>query len=103
MQRRNWSNLSVLITGGSGFVGANLARALLLLNANVIVLERDRVAPCALDLLGVRTNLTVITGSVEDLALCERILNEYQPSMVFHLAAQALVGAANRSPLATFD
>lgn len=103
MQRNDWSNRAVLITGGSGFVGANLARALLSLNATVIVLERDRVSPNALDLFAIREKVNVVNGSVEDLTLCERVLNEYQPNAVFHLAAQALVGAANRSPLATFD
>jgi len=32
-----------------------------------------------------------------------RILNEYEIDAVFHLAAQALVGAANRSPVSTFE
>ena len=103
MQRSDWSTRTILITGGSGFVGANLAQGLLSLNASVIVLERDRVSPNTLDLFGIREQLNIITGSVEDLPLCERVLNEYRPNVVFHLAAQALVGAANNSPLSTFD
>ena len=103
MNRSDWSTRTVLVTGGSGFVGANLAQGLLSLNAEVIVLERDRVSPNTLDLFGIREQLNIVTGSVEDLALCERVLNEYRPNVVFHLAAQALVGAANNSPLSTFD
>ncbi|MFL6468488.1 MAG: NAD-dependent epimerase/dehydratase family protein [Pyrinomonadaceae bacterium] len=103
MKRSEWCNQTVLITGGSGFVGANLAAKLHDLGSSLVVLERDRVSPNSLDLLELRDHVTVVTGSVEDLELCERILNEYQPNVVFHLAAQALVGAANRSPLSTFD
>jgi len=103
MKRTDWANQVALVTGGSGFVGANLTVKLLSLGARVIVLERDRPAPNSLDVLGIREKATLVTGSVEDIDLCERLLNEYQPAFVFHLAAQALVGAANRSPLSTFE
>ena len=98
-----WVGRTVFITGGSGFVGANLAGKLVTLGASVVCLERDRVSPNSLDVLDLREKVTVVAGSVEDISLIERILNEYQPDAVFHLAAQALVGAANRSPLATFE
>ncbi|MFY9616272.1 MAG: NAD-dependent epimerase/dehydratase family protein, partial [Candidatus Dormiibacterota bacterium] len=45
----------------------------------------------------------MVHGSVEDHALAARVLNEYEVDTVFHLAAQALVGAANRSPVSTFE
>jgi CDP-glucose 4,6-dehydratase len=35
--------------------------------------------------------------------LIERVLNNYEIKTVFHLAAQAIVGAANRNPVETFD
>ncbi|PYS88472.1 MAG: sugar dehydratase [Acidobacteria bacterium] len=103
MDRTEWANQVALVTGGSGFVGANLTAKLLSLGTQVIVLERDRPAPNSLDVLGIRDKTTLVTGSVDDLFLCERLLNDYQPGFVFHLAAQALVGAANRSPLSTFE
>jgi len=71
--------------------------------ANVVSLQRDEVQPNSLDLLRLRDKLTVINGSVDDLPLMSRILNEYEIDAVFHLAAQALVGAANRSPVSTFE
>lgn len=98
-----WSQRTVFVTGGSGFVGANLAKRLVREGSNVVVLERDRTSPNSLDLFQLRERVTVIAGSVEDIALMERVLNEYRPSYVFHLAAQALVNAANRSPLSTFE
>lgn len=94
---------TVVVTGGSGFVGANLTKRLVSEGARVIVVERDRVSPNSLDVFTLREKVDVVTGSVDDLALMERIINEFQPEFVFHLAAQALVNAANRSPVSTFE
>jgi CDP-glucose 4,6-dehydratase len=44
-----------------------------------------------------------VHGAVEDYALLERVLNEYEVDTVFHLAAQTLVTVANQNPLSTFS
>ncbi len=98
-----WQDRNTFVTGGTGFVGANLVAGLVKLGASVICLERDVVHPNSLDIFGLRDSVTVVSGSIEDLPLIERILNEYEIDSVFHLAAQALVGVANRSPLSTFE
>lgn len=98
-----WNGRTSFVTGATGFVGANLAAALVSAGSKVICLQRDEVQPNSLDLLGLREKVTVVNGSVDDLALMSRILNEYDVEAVFHLAAQALVGAANRSPVSTFE
>lgn len=98
-----WRDRNTFVTGGTGFVGANLVAGLVRLGARVVCLERDVVQPNSLDVFGLRGSVTVVSGSIEDLPLIERVLNEYEIDSVFHLAAQALVGAANRSPLSTFE
>lgn len=98
-----WNGRTSFVTGAAGFVGANLACELAARGSNVVCLQRDEVKPNSLDLLALRDKTTVVNGSVDDLALMTRILNEYEVEAVFHLAAQALVGAANRSPLSTFE
>ena len=35
--------------------------------------------------------------------LLERVLGEYEIEVVFHLAAQTIVGIANRNPISTFE
>lgn len=45
----------------------------------------------------------MVRGEVEDAVLLERILNEYEIDVVFHLAAQTIVGTANRNPVSTFE
>ncbi|MEZ5346083.1 MAG: GDP-mannose 4,6-dehydratase [Pyrinomonadaceae bacterium] len=98
-----WKNRNAFVTGAAGFVGAHVVRKLVENSANVFCLQRDETHPNALDLLGLRNKVTVIRGSVDDLNLMARILNENEIDAVFHLAAQALVGVANRSPLSTFE
>ncbi|MBV9124985.1 MAG: NAD-dependent epimerase/dehydratase family protein [Planctomycetes bacterium] len=98
-----WKNKTTFVTGATGFVGAHVARALVEQGARVVCLQRDAVRSNSLDIFDLRTRLTVIQGQLEDFALMERIINEYEVDAVFHLAAQALVGAANRSPISTFE
>lgn len=47
-------------------------------------------------------SVTVVRGDVCDQALLERALGEYETDTVFHLAAQTIVGVANRNPVGTF-
>lgn len=98
-----WKNKTAFVTGATGFVGAHIARSLVEQGARVICLQRDNVRANSLDNFDIRSKVTVINGQLEDFSLIERIINEYEIEAVFHLAAQALVGAANRSPLSTFE
>jgi CDP-glucose 4,6-dehydratase len=56
-----------------------------------------------LDIHGIRDEINLIYGSITDFTLVERVFNEYEIDTCFHLAAQALVVAANRAPLSTFE
>lgn len=98
-----WNNRTAFVTGATGFVGSHIARLLVEQGARVVCLQRDAVKSNSLDLFDLRRRVTVVTGSIEDHSLMERILAEYEIESVFHLAAQAIVGAANRSPLSTFE
>lgn len=101
--RGPWPGRGVLVTGASGFFGAWLTRALLAAGARVVALVRDEPHPSALDLFALRERVTRVPGAVEDAAAVERALVEYDASVVFHLAAQTLVGPARQSPVATFE
>lgn len=98
-----WQNRTAFVTGATGFVGAHITQTLLAQGARVICLQRDAEQPTALDLFGLRAHVTILNGALEDFTLLERALNEYDVEAVFHLAAQAIVGAANHSPLSTFE
>jgi CDP-glucose 4,6-dehydratase len=98
-----WNNRQAFVTGATGFIGAQVTKKLVEAGAFVVCLQRDGVRANSLDLFDLRRRVTVVNGAVEDFALIERAINEYEIEAVFHLAAQAIVGAANRSPLSTFE
>lgn len=98
-----WKDRPVFVTGATGLLGSWLTRKLVELGANVVVLIRDWVPESELFQNGPIANTTVIRGDLTDQELIERVLNEYEIASVFHLAAQTIVGTANRSPVSTFE
>lgn len=99
----HWRGRRALVTGAGGFLGSHLARTLAEAGAEVTVILRDEPALNAFDLHGLAAMTNVVRGSVTDLAVVQRAVNEYEIDTCFHLAAQALVGAANDAPLSTFE
>jgi CDP-glucose 4,6-dehydratase len=98
-----WQDRRVFVTGGTGLVGAWTVRALLERGAHVVALVRDQVPDSELVQGGWLSRMDVVHGCVENQPLLERALAEYEIQTVFHLAAQTIVGIANRSPLSTFE
>jgi CDP-glucose 4,6-dehydratase len=94
---------SVFVTGGYGLLGTWLVRALLERGDRVVVLRRDDPSASALRAEGLEARCEVVPGDVCDGVAVERALGDYEVDTVFHLAAQTLVGTANRSPLPTFE
>lgn len=94
---------SVLVTGGYGLLGSWLVRALVDRGDRVVALQRDRTPRSALLLGDLERQIDVVHGDLCDPGLVARALGEYEVDTVFHLAAQTIVGTANRSPLATFE
>lgn len=98
-----WNDRPVFVTGATGLLGSWLTRKLVDLGADVVVLIRDWVPESELLQNGALAATTVIRGDLTDQELTERVLNEYEIATVFHLAAQTIVGTANRSPVSTFE
>lgn len=98
-----WRDRNVFVTGGTGFLGSWLTQALIVRGANVIGLVRDQVADSRLFRAGLADRMTVVYGALEDYATINRAIAEYEVSAVFHIAAQAIVGVANRNPISTFE
>ncbi len=98
-----WQDRRVFVTGCTGLVGAWTVRALMERGAHVVGLVRDGVPGSELARSGLLEHIDVVRGCVEDHPLLERILGEYEIQTVLHLAAQTIVGIANRGPLSTFE
>lgn len=103
MNKTFWQDRPVFVTGASGLLGGWLVKRLVESGADVVCLMRDWVPQSEL----VRSNLIekvkVVRGDVQDQALLERTLGEYEIQSVFHLAAQTIVTIANRNPISTFE
>jgi CDP-glucose 4,6-dehydratase len=97
-----WLDRPTLITGATGLVGGWLVKRLLGAKADVVCLIRDRVPQSELTRTGLATRVKVVQGDVQDQALLERVLGEYEIDTVIHLAAQTIVPIANRNPVSTF-
>lgn len=98
-----WRDRPVLVTGATGLLGGWLVEALLERGAHVVGIVRDGVPRSRVVQERVIDRIDVARGDVRDGELVERVLAEYEIECVFHLAAQTIVGIANRAPLSTFD
>lgn len=98
-----WREKRVLLTGHTGFKGSWLALWLHRLGAKVIGISLTPVTtPNLFDLASIETITDSHFCDIRDAALLAALINKAQPEIVFHLAAQALVRAGYRDPLATF-
>src|SRR6266851_5687591 len=98
-----WRDRSTFVTGGTGLVGGWLVRRLIELEANVVCLVRDWIPQSELVRAHLIDQVKVVRGDVRDQPLLERILGEHEVDTVIHLAAQTIVGIANRNPASTFE
>ena len=98
-----WRDRPTFVTGATGLVGAWLVRDLVAAGADVVCLARDSVPQSGLIRMGLLDQVRVVRGDLTDQALLERALGEYEITTVIHLAAQTIVGIANRNPISTFE
>jgi CDP-glucose 4,6-dehydratase len=98
-----WRDRTTLVTGATGLVGSWLVKRLRAAQADVVALVRDWVPSSEVVRSGALDKVTVVRGDVRDQALLERVLGEFEIDTVIHLAAQTIVGIANRNPISTFE
>ena len=98
-----WRDRPVLVTGATGLLGGWLVRRLVAEGADVVALVRDWVPRSNLLSSELVARVTMVRGDVRDQDLLERVMGEYEVDTVFHLAAQTIVGVANRNPVSTLD
>ncbi|WP_321385699.1 NAD-dependent epimerase/dehydratase family protein [uncultured Enterococcus sp.] len=91
---------TILVTGGAGFIGSNLANSYLEQNKVVVI---DDLSMGYKDNLKSSDNLTFIEGDVSDQTLMENVLQKYQFDYIFHLAAIASVADSVERPIETHE
>lgn len=106
MQFNNiYQDMPVLVTGHTGFKGAWLAIWLRQLGANVIGLSLPEppTQPSLFDVSGLGERLVDIRGDIRDYQTVLDAMQQHQPVVVFHLAAQPIVLSSYDRPRETFD
>jgi CDP-glucose 4,6-dehydratase len=103
MNKAFWRGKRVLITGYEGFLGSNLTKKLLSCGARIVGLDiKVRRKTTILDAADYK-RFKVVKGDVADYQLLKRIISGNKIQIVFHLAAEAIVGRSLKDPLETFS
>lgn len=92
---------SVLVTGGAGFIGANLCRVLRQTGTAGRVVVLDDLSTGSADNLGAVQGVELVEGSVLDSALLDELAP--QAEAVVHLAALPSVPRSLHDPLASHE
>src|SRR3990172_2879400 len=82
---------NILVTGGAGFIGSHVAEALI--NRGYAVTILDDLSGGFLD--NVVRGVSFVEGSINDVALVERLFEQERFDFVFHLAAYAAEGLSH--------
>lgn len=101
-----WHGKRVLITGANGFLGSHLSIGLLKKGALVIgiIKENPKTSFLKISLKDIRNPQIKITKSdIVNFNSIFRVFKRYKPDICLHVAAQPIVGIANKSPLPTFE
>ena len=98
-----YKNLTVLVTGHTGFKGTWLSMWLDLLGAHVIGYSLDPpTPPNHFEMSGMKDRMEDIRADIMDLGRLTGVMEEYQPRVVFHMAAQPIVTESYERPRETF-
>lgn len=92
----------VLVTGHTGFKGGWLTAWLRQLGAEVMGVSKDvPTKPSMFVELALEKQVEHVVADVRDLETIKRLIAEFHPDFVFHLAAQSLVSVSYAEPLET--
>jgi len=87
-------DVTVLVVGGAGYIGAHMVKALLEEGSHVVIL--DDLSRGYRDLV---TGGIFVHGSIQDTGLLDRLFTSHRIDAVMHFAAHSLVGESVSIPL----
>jgi dTDP-glucose 4,6-dehydratase len=94
--------MSVLVTGGAGFIGSALVRALVADGERVVTLDKLTYAGNLDNLAAVSENPrhVFVQADIGDRERLDRVLAEHRPAAIYHLAAESHVDRSIDAPAA---
>ena len=99
-----WKNKKVLLTGHTGFKGSWLSIWLKKLGVELIGFSKDiPTKPSLFELAKVSENMISTMGDIRNLSVIQKVIQEHQPDIIIHMAAQPLVRKSYENPLETFS
>ena len=99
-----WKGRRVLLTGHTGFKGSWLSLWLHHLGAKVAGYAlQPPTTPSLFTEADIAAVLHSVEGDIRDLPRLRQTLQDFQPEIVLHLAAQALVGQSYKDPVETYS
>ena len=94
---------NILVTGGTGFVGSHLVKALLAKHATVFVPFRSLDPRSYFVTEKLSRKATLVVCDLKDKDRIFDIVSKYEIDYIFHLAAQAIVPTAYENPVETIE
>lgn len=94
----------VLVTGHTGFKGSWLCEVLTMLGARVVGYGLEPPTnPNLYEQLNLDEKIYSNIGYIQDMSHLQKVLFEYKPEIVFHMAAQPLVRESYSNPVFTYE
>lgn len=95
---------TILITGGAGFIGSHVVRLFVEKYPDSRIVNLDKLTYAGnlenLQAIEGASNYTFVKGDITDVALVQRLFNDYQFDGVVHLAAESHVDRSIANPMA---
>lgn len=99
-----WKNKRVFITGHTGFKGSWLAIWLQYMEAVVEGYAlKPPTTPSIYELTNIEQGMTSVEADIRDFEKLVAVLEQFQPEIIFHLAAQPLVLHSYKHPIETYS
>ena len=99
-----WKDKKILLTGHTGFKGSWMSLWLQEVGAKVTgYSDSIPTNPSLFEVAEVEKGMNSIIGNVKDLEKLKKVISDYEPEIVIHMAAQSLVQGSYENPVETYS